>query len=91
MLCDGGVMPPDGSEAWLVAGEEWAENPRHTMPPDWHEFVLLWDACRGGMGGVQTWPDAGGVNDQAAWVVDAFRRLGAISADLDKQARPAGD
>ena len=45
----------------------------------------------GGMGGIQTWPDAGGVNDQAAWLVDAFRRLASINADLDKAARPAGE
>lgn len=74
-----------------MAGVEWAENPRHTLSQEWHDFVRLWDACRGGMGGIQTWPDAGGVNDQAAWLVDAFRTLAAINADLDKQARPPAD
>lgn len=89
MLCAGGLLPPDGSEAWLVAGEEWRENPRHTLPDAWFEFVRLWDACRGGMGGIQTWPDAGGVNDQAAWVVEGFRTLNGIAADLDRQASPS--
>ena len=39
------------------------------------------------MGGVQTWPDAGGVLDQAAWTVEAFRRLAAVNAALDEQER----
>ncbi len=82
------MRPPDGSPTWIVAGVEWPENPRHTLADEWWEFVRLWDACRGGMGGVQTWPDAGGVADQAAWVVDAFRVLAAANADLERQARP---
>ncbi len=49
----------------------------------WHGFVRLWAACRGGMGGIAHWPDAGGVNDQAAWVVDGFAVLGGLDASLD--------
>jgi hypothetical protein len=37
------------------------------------------------MGGIAHWPDAGGVSDQAAWVVDAFAALGGIGAELDAQ------
>ena len=82
-------MPPPGLK-WLIAGEEWAENPRFVLPAAWPEFVRLWAACRAGMGGVATWPDAGGLNDQAAWIVDAFARLANIDAALDKEARPEG-
>jgi hypothetical protein len=39
------------------------------------------------MGGIAHWPDAGGVGDQAAWVVDAFAALGAIDAALDDERR----
>jgi hypothetical protein len=39
------------------------------------------------MGGIAHWPDAGGVNDQAAWVVDAFAALGGIDAALDEVRR----
>jgi hypothetical protein len=60
----------------LVGGEAWAENPRLVIAEPWHGFVRLWAACRGGMGGIAHWPDAGGVNDQAAWVVDGFAVLG---------------
>ena len=55
-----------------MGGEAWAENPRLVIAEPWHAFVRLWAACRGGMGGIAHWPDAGGVNDQAAWVVDGF-------------------
>jgi len=39
------------------------------------------------MGGIANWPDAGGVADQAAWVVDAFAILGGIDAELDEDER----
>jgi hypothetical protein len=43
------------------------------------------------MGGIAHWPDAGGVGDQAAWVVDAFAALGGMDAALDAaQRRLAG-
>jgi hypothetical protein len=71
----------------LVGGDAWAENPRLVIAEPWHAFVRLWAACRGGMGGIAHWPDAGGVNDQAAWVVDAFTALGGIDAALDEVRR----
>ncbi|OJY71851.1 MAG: hypothetical protein BGP12_09705 [Rhodospirillales bacterium 70-18] len=61
-----------------MAGEAWADNPRHVVPQPWHEFVRMWGACQGGMGGVAHWPDGGGVGDQAAWVVEAFALLGGL-------------
>jgi hypothetical protein len=39
------------------------------------------------MGGITHWPDAGGVNDQAAWVVDGFAVLGRIDAAFDAEQR----
>ncbi len=44
-----------------------------------------------GWGGVAHWPDAGGVNDQAAWVVDGFAVLGRIDAALDAEQRQPAD
>jgi hypothetical protein len=49
--------------------------------------VRLWFACRG-EGGIANWPAAGGVGDQAAWLVDAFGALGAAEARI-KEAEPA--
>jgi hypothetical protein len=81
------LRPVDGSD-WLVAGEPWpGDNPRLTIGPEWHEFVRLWSACRG-EAGTAHWPDAGGVVDQAAWVVDAFATLNAIyAAMVESEAR----
>ena len=56
----------------------------------WASFVRLWASCRAGMGGIANWPDAGGVADQAAWVVDAFSALGSINAELDEDERRRG-
>lgn len=80
------MTPEDGGE-WLVAGEPVSGNPRLTISQPWHDFVRLWAACRGGMGGIAHWPDGGGVGDQAAWVVDAFGMLAGIDARLDEAAR----
>jgi len=86
LICSGGLRPPGGGE-WLVAGTAWAENPRIVLDTAWSGFVRLWASCRAGMGGIANWPDAGGVADQAAWVVDAFAVLGGIDAELDEDER----
>jgi hypothetical protein len=39
------------------------------------------------MGGIAHWPDAGGVNDQAAWVVDGFAVLESVEAVIVQQSR----
>lgn len=76
------MRPEDGSD-WMVAGEPWpGDNPRLAVPPVWHELVRLWAACRDPEGGIAHWPDAGGVGDQAAWIVDAFSVLGTINGAM---------
>lgn len=49
--------------------------------------MRLWYACRSGMGGIAHWPDAGGVAQQAAWVVDAFGMLGGIESRLEEERK----
>jgi hypothetical protein len=51
------------------------------------DFLALWAACRGGMGGTAAWPDAGGVAGQAAWVVDAFAICAAADAEEERRGR----
>ena len=80
------MRPAEGGD-WLVIGEAWAENPRLVIAEPWHGFVRLWAACRGGMGGIAHWPDAGGVNDQAAWVVDGFAVLAGAEAVMEGERR----
>lgn len=65
-------------------------NPRHTVAPPWHDFTRLWGMCRGGGMGAMSWPDAGGVADQAAWIVDAFAILASLDAQLDRHKREMG-
>ncbi len=76
----------------MVAGEPSPDgNPRLTVPSAWHDVVRLWAACRDPEGGIAHWPDAGGVGDQAAWLVDAFATLGTIYAKMvESEARLRG-
>lgn len=81
-------MVPSG-----VAAEAWpGDNPRLAIPAPWHAFVRLWAACRG-EAGVAHWPDAGGLNDQAAWLVDAFAALTSIDTtwrEAEREAKGTG-
>ncbi|MCC7282773.1 MAG: hypothetical protein IT556_10345 [Acetobacteraceae bacterium] len=82
------MRPEDGSD-WLVGGEPWpGDNPLLTVPPAWHDFARLWAACRG-EAGIAHWPDAGGLNDQAAWIVEGFSLLSSMAAQWDEAARKA--
>jgi hypothetical protein len=51
--------------------------------------VRLWSACQGAEGTAH-WPDAGGINDQAAWVVDAFRALANADHRMREQRSKRG-
>lgn len=72
----------------MVGGEVWVgDNPRLTIDAVWHDFVRMWFACRGGMGGIAHWPDGGGVAHQSAWVVDAFGALGGIDHQMEQAGK----
>lgn len=45
----------------------------------------LWQYCRDSMGGYARLPDDGGVNDQSAWLMDAFNIIAAAVADLKEK------
>lgn len=68
-----------------MAGQEWRQNPAIVLAREWFDFVALWGAGRGEVG-ITTWPDAGGVAHQAAWIVDAFQIL-AVAADKLREER----
>jgi hypothetical protein len=42
---------------------------------------------RSGTGGIAIWPDAGGLNDQSAWVLDAFGTLSGANAKMEEIER----
>ena len=59
----------------------WAHNPRLLLPRAWSQVVALWRLSDGGM--ARGWlPQSGGVNDQPAWLIEAFGLLAAEDARL---------
>lgn len=64
----------------------WLHNPVLIQPLAWRRVVQLFDLSRGGMG--RGWlPEAGGTNDQPAWLMQAFNVLAGEQARLDGLAR----
>ena len=63
----------------------WWRNPRHVIPPAWHQVVALWSRSRGGMG-VGWLPQAGGQSEQAAWLWHAFDVLATEDKRLSDKA-----
>jgi len=64
----------------------WLRNPRHLLPRAWVLAVAAWRHSQGGMG--RGWlPEGGGINDQPAWLIDAFSILAAEDARIEKRER----
>lgn len=60
----------------------WRGNPARAVPPGAQHVVRLFYRHRGGMA-PGPMPEAGGVNDQPAWILEAFRTLAAAEAAWD--------
>lgn len=80
---------------WIRVGQMrghdvlWWHNPRLILPACWMRVVALWRQSQGGMG--RGWlPEAGGVNAQPAWLLDAFSILAAEEQRMDKPREAAG-
>lgn len=67
-----------------MLGTTYRTNPRDLVPPWAMSVVHLWAACRGEYG-LAYLPDAGGMNDQPAWTMDAFSVCAGADAELRKQ------
>jgi hypothetical protein len=85
----GGLRAPGGGK-WLVGQEEWADNPRHVVPPGYFHVVRLWFRCRAGMGGFAALPEPGGINQQPAWLMAAFAALENAEEELRKDRDSRG-
>ena len=88
-----GLRPVEGG--WIRAGQWrgqdvlWWRNPRHLLPAAWFRVVALWRQSQGGMG--RGWlPQAGGINDQPAWLLDAFGILAAEEHRMDDARKDRG-
>ncbi|NKC33499.1 hypothetical protein [Falsiroseomonas selenitidurans] len=78
-----GEMPGPGG---AVVPVRWWRNPALVQPPGWARVERLWRLSTGGMG--RGWlPEAGGANDQPAWLITAFGILSAEGARLDEAER----
>lgn len=64
-----------------MLGRSVTENPHDTVPDPLWAVVRLWRTCRGDMG-LAVLPEAGGLLDQAAWLLDAFDACNAAEAGL---------
>jgi hypothetical protein len=64
----------------------WRRNPRVVLDPGLIQVVRLYWRHKGGMAPGPL-PDAGGVNDQASWLIHAFEMLGGIEAEQSKGRR----
>jgi hypothetical protein len=61
----------------------WLRNPRHLLPAAWGRVVAAFNLSRGGMG--RGWlPEGGGVNDQPAWMIEAFSILAGEEARIER-------
>lgn len=78
----GGARSADGSD-FLVIDERWPRNPRFSVPRVYQHIVKAWGRCRGGMG-AGVFPEAGGLNQQPAWLIHAFGVLDAADHRIDE-------
>ena len=70
-----------------MLGETYHANPSDLVEPWALTVVATWAQCRGEFG-LQHLPDAGAINDQAAWLLDAFSVCAAAEAELVRAERP---
>ncbi len=66
---------------WTVLGKPVVENPHDTLPDPLWAVVRIWRSCRGDAG-LAVLPEAGGLLDQAAWLLDAIDACSAAEAGL---------
>ncbi len=82
---DGGITLEDGTKVgWEVAGEGYETNPKMRLTADDWQMFWLWRTCcpEEGPGYL---PDAGGVMDQPAIMMDAFGAFRRATSELRKR------
>ena len=80
----GGARAPDGSH-WELFGEVYETNPRLQLDDGASHMVRLWRYFQGVDMGIGHLPDAGGLLDQAAIMLEAFGVMSAAERWLKDQ------
>jgi hypothetical protein len=68
----GGMYPEDGGPGWELEGDFYETNPKYHVPAYAATMLTLFSACADGDGNLLILPEAGGLLDQAAIMVDAL-------------------
>ena len=64
---------PRTREGWFVADRTWESNPKHLLTRDDWAMLDIWKwTLTGDFGGARPLPDRGGIQDQAAIMMDAL-------------------
>jgi hypothetical protein len=77
-----GAEAADGS-GWELFGEIYTSNPARLVGPDEAEIVMLWRFLNGGFSAGPL-PEAGGLLDQSAWLMDAMAIVANAAEALNK-------
>jgi len=84
----GGDAPPDGGEGWRIGSQVFATNPKGLLTLDDQEMLRIWLWTRtGDFGGARPLPDRGGIQDQAAVMLDAIRIMDDALYQLTPKAK----
>ncbi len=86
---DGGAAPAGGG-TWELVGinQVFMVNPKSLLRESDHDMVRIWALTRtGGFGGARLLPDAGGILDQAAVMLDALAVMDAQAAALTPKGK----
>jgi hypothetical protein len=87
-FADGDATRAARREGWLVAGQVFEDNPKALLTSDDDEMLRIWLWTRvGDFGGARPLPDRGGIQDQAAVMMDAIRIMDTELARLQAEEK----
>jgi hypothetical protein len=77
---EGGLYPLDGGPGWelpgsLYDGELYETNPKYSIPAYALSMMSIFHACTDGDGNYRVLPQAGGLYDQPAILMDALNHM----------------
>lgn len=84
---EGGLYPADGGPGWelpgeLYDGETYRTNPKYSLAPYTPSMLSIFHTCTDGEGNYRVLPQAGGLYDQPAILMDALNYMVACHREL---------